>query len=469
MLRKSILFVLAIVAAASATHAEGLRVGRAAVSITPAVGTPMLSPQRPPFEMKYAAEAHDPIQAKAIVMDQGGVRVALIEVDLTNEPLKITQAAKKIIGETTKIDPANVLIATTHTHTAPQLRPKYLGKFDEKSRQMTLDYLAALPGKIAEAAKLAEADLQPAQVAAAIGHEDSVSFNRRYFLRDGTVTTNPFKGEDEKLGQVLRPAGPNDPSVGIVVFEKPKAEPLAVMTNFSLHCDTMGGPSPSADFPFMVERTLKAAFGPQVLSVWVSGASGNINHYYLMDPVKFHRTKGVQESSRIGAILGAEVLRAYPRRELVRDTPLRVSHEIVRLDYHPDKAAAQIARFKDQTEFSDDEVQCHNENGKLTFDADVQVIALGNELAWVGLPGEMFVELGLALKEASPFRYTIVHSLANGAIGYVPNRRSYPEGGYEATATRCAPGAGEKLIESATNQLIKLKNADQQPNAVTQR
>src|SRR6185295_1526993 len=197
--------------------------------------------------------------------------------------------------------------------------------------------------------------------------------------------------------------------------------------------------------------------------------SGNINHYYLMDPVKFHRTKGVQESSRIGAIIGAEVLRAYPRRELVRNKRLRVSHEIVQLDYHPDKAAAQLARFKGAKEFSDDEVECHNENGKLTFDAEVQVISLGNELAWVGLPGEMFVELGLALKEASPFRYTMVHSLANGAIGYVPNRKAYPEGSYEAASTRCAPGAGEKLIESATNQLIKLKNADQQPNAVSQR
>ena len=150
MLRKLILPSLILGFFASSASADGLRVGRAAVSITPAVGTPMLTPQRPPFEMKYAAEAHDPIQAKAVVIDQGGTRVALIEVDLTNEPLKITQAAKKIIGETTKIDPANVLIATTHTHTAPQLRPKYLGKFDEKSRQLTLDYIAALPGKIAE-------------------------------------------------------------------------------------------------------------------------------------------------------------------------------------------------------------------------------------------------------------------------------------------------------------------------------
>src|SRR4029077_19940140 len=136
---------------------------------------------------------------------------------------------------------------------------------------------------------------------------------------------------------------------------------------------------------------------------------------------------------------------------------------------HPEKAAALLAKMKDSPPFFDDEVEVFNDHGKLTFDAEVQVISLGNELAWVGLPGEMFVELGLALKEASPFRYTMIHSLANGAIGYVPNRKAYPEGSYEASSTRCAPGAGEKLIESATNQLIKLKNADQPSNTVSQR
>jgi hypothetical protein len=70
----------------------------------------------------------------------------------------------------------------------------------------------------------------------------------------------------------------------------------------------------------------------------------------------------------------------------------------------------------------------------------------------------MFTEFGLSLKKASPFRYTIVHSLANGAIGYVPNRRAYPEGSYEADATRCAPGSGERLVEAATDLLIKLKD-----------
>src|SRR5690606_7222940 len=108
--------------------------------------------------------------------------------------------------------------------------------------------------------------------------------------------------------------------------------------------------------------------------------------------------------------------------------------------------------------FFDGEVDVHNDDGKLTFDAEVQVIALGNELAWVGLPGEIFTEFGLNLKNASPFRYTMIHSLANGAIGYVPNLRAYPERAREDMATRCAPGSGERLVEAATHLLIKLKN-----------
>ena len=85
------------------------------------------------------------------------------------------------------------------------------------------------------------------------------------------------------------------------------------------------------------------------------------------------------------------------------------------------------------------------------------VIALGDELAWVGFPGEMFVEHGLALKRASPFRYTMIHTLANGSIGYVPTRKAYSQGAYEDTATRCAPGSGEKLVDVATRLLVSLK------------
>ena len=87
---------------------------------------------------------------------------------------------------------------------------------------------------------------------------------------------------------------------------------------------------------------------------------------------------------------------------------------------------------------------------------EVQVIALGKDVAWVALPGEVFVELGLAIKKRSPFAHTFVVELANENIGYIPDRRSYAEGNYEPESARCAPGSGEKLVQSALQLLSEL-------------
>jgi neutral ceramidase len=86
---------------------------------------------------------------------------------------------------------------------------------------------------------------------------------------------------------------------------------------------------------------------------------------------------------------------------------------------------------------------------------EVQVISLGSDVAWVSLPGEIFVELGLAIKAKSPFRTTVIAELANGSIGYIPTKRAYAQGNYEVISARCAEGSGEKLVESALRQLEK--------------
>ncbi len=90
------------------------------------------------------------------------------------------------------------------------------------------------------------------------------------------------------------------------------------------------------------------------------------------------------------------------------------------------------------------------------YRVEVQVIALGQDIAWVSLPGEVFVELGLSIKKRSPFAQTFVIELANENIGYIPDRRSYAEGNYEPESARCAPGSGEKLVDSAVKMLNEL-------------
>jgi hypothetical protein len=94
----------------------------------------------------------------------------------------------------------------------------------------------------------------------------------------------------------------------------------------------------------------------------------------------------------------------------------------------------------------------HEREGQ-PHDAEVQVIALGTDIAIVGLPGEIFVELGIAIKRASPFKYTIVAQLANGSIGYIPTRQAWTQGNYEVLSARCAVGSGELLVETASRLL----------------
>ncbi len=90
------------------------------------------------------------------------------------------------------------------------------------------------------------------------------------------------------------------------------------------------------------------------------------------------------------------------------------------------------------------------------LEVEVQVIALGRELAWVSLPGEIFVELGLSIKAASPFKQTHIAELANGSIGYIPNRSAYAEGNYEVVSARCEEGSGELLVAAAIRLLNQL-------------
>lgn len=100
-----------------------LRVGGAAVDITPVLGTPMQAPQRPPFEVRLSEAAHDPLQIKAIVLEVDGLKAALVVCDVTSLPTTIVEAARREIGETTNLDSTSVMISATHTHTAPQLPP----------------------------------------------------------------------------------------------------------------------------------------------------------------------------------------------------------------------------------------------------------------------------------------------------------------------------------------------------------
>ncbi|MHC4535655.1 MAG: hypothetical protein ACYS6K_17025 [Planctomycetota bacterium] len=91
-----------------------------------------------------------------------------------------------------------------------------------------------------------------------------------------------------------------------------------------------------------------------------------------------------------------------------------------------------------------------------TIGLEVQVFRLSSDVAVVGLPGEVFVDLGLAIKQASPFATTLVIELCQDAPGYIPTRKAFAEGSYETVNSRIASGGGEKMVKAAVRLLKEL-------------
>jgi len=89
---------------------------------------------------------------------------------------------------------------------------------------------------------------------------------------------------------------------------------------------------------------------------------------------------------------------------------------------------------------------------------EVQVFTIGDDVAVVGLPGEIFTELSMAIKEASPFETTLVIELTNSHIAYVPTEKAFRQGSYETINSRVAPGGGELMVEAAIKMLNKIKD-----------
>ena len=88
---------------------------------------------------------------------------------------------------------------------------------------------------------------------------------------------------------------------------------------------------------------------------------------------------------------------------------------------------------------------------------EVQVFRLSSDVAVVGLPGEVFVDLGLEIKQASPFATTLVIELCQDTPGYIPTKKAFAEGSYETVNSRIAPGGGEVMAEAAIRLLKELE------------
>jgi len=388
--------------------------------------------------------------------------VALVALDLISTPLALVEEARREIETTSGIKGPDVMISATHAHTGPVLQGGGGRAFAfGGDHPLALAYRKGLPAKIAESVRLAEKAPRPAKVAVGHGRESAISFNRRFHMADGSVGWNPGKLNPK----ILKPAGTIDPDVAVVYFEaddKSRA-PLATYVNHAVHLDNVGGMEFSADMPATIADLLGRFKGPDMVTFYTSGCCGDINHIN----VRWAESQaGHANAARMGVILAAEVLKTWPRLEVEPPGGLRVKSTRVKLPLaritpeDVEASRAVVARlngeekpppFMEQVRaFKVLDVEARQGE---PIEVEVQVVALGDRIAWVSLPGEIFVELGLAIKQDSPYPHTIIAELANGAIGYIPSRRAYAQGNYEVVSARCAEGSGERLVDAAVGLL----------------
>lgn len=459
---RNVLFLLIVLTLDLPAPGDSLQAGVATVDITPPVPYRMSGY----FSERLSTGIRDPLHAKAIVFSQGGTQAAIVFCDLIGISPRVSRQTRTLASEATKIPITNIAICATHSHTGP-LYWGALRQFlhDRAVKQYGRDiheqenYPHQLVEKLVSVISRAQSALTPASLSAGTATETRLSFNRRFHMKDGTVRFNPGQQNPD----IVRVAGPIDPQVGIVSISKSKGtkvaeKPFAAIVSYPLHLDTVGGTEYSADYPKHMEDVLQTSLGPDFVALFGAGTCGDINHIDVS-------TKTRRSASEIGTMLGETVTTGLNRLASIPQPGLAVRSATVTVPLQ-EYSEERILQARSEMKFVDNaremsflrRVETYKINAiQMRKDPDipmeVQVFRLGKETAIVTLPGEVFVDLGLAIKAASPFATTLVIELTNDAPGYIPTKKAFAEGSYETINSRIQSGGGERMVEAAIQLL----------------
>ncbi len=427
-----------------------LRGGFAKVNITSPLGIPLIGSYGKPSD-----DVLDELYAKALVLDDGSVTIAIVSVDLLYCPLEeITEPVRKIIKDKIGIPEQNVFICATHTHSGPEVftRSKLRPEKEVPASEIDQSYLQTLIRKTASSVMLAYKNIKGVKIGAAKGQIPEILYNRRPKLADGSVkmvfTLPPevaatkkietdgkdnvrvtFTFPDEKADLDF---GPIDPEVCVLRVEDMDGEIIGSVVNFGCHPVCIYpylSTAISADYPAYTTQVVEQMEGGVCL--FALGLAGNTV------PVR----RGVIPRQQIGKALGGEALRRLQFVSTVGDVTLN--------------ALKKEIRFPVKTDSSSDKSKEVDETSYIT--TEIQVLRLG-DIYILGLPGEILVEVGLEIKKRAGVEKLFVVSVSNDAIGYVCHSRAYEEGGYEpVSGTNLAKGAGEIMVKEALDLINRIK------------
>ncbi len=461
-------------ATSAAEDAPTLLGGAATSNITPRLGGNIVGG----FVPIPSKHIHDPLHARALVLDDGHTRLALVVCDLLGIHRLVSDEARKLISERTGIPPQNVLISATHTHSACSA----LGQDRLKHDQQLDDYQEFVARRIADAVQCAFNNLRPAEVAIVKVDAPGHVFNRRWSMLPGTIPPNPFGGSDlVKMNppagspNLLEPAGPTDPTVSMLAVRGQDGRPISVFAAYSLHY--VGGVGPghvSADYFAMfceeLTRLLNAEHqDPPFVAMLANGTSGDINN------IDFRHPRGRQEPyaqmRAVAASVAQKVHAGLTSASYQRDMQLAARYREPSIGWRrPDQeqlawANKTLAERRAQPTGKADLSAIYAERTLRmadypeTMPIPVQALRIGD--ACIGtMPCEVFCEIGLEFKRRSPLSNSFMVSLNHGYYGYLPTPRQHELGGYETWlgTNRLERQASVKLLDELLEMAAELKS-----------
>ena len=425
--------------------------GFARLDTTPPLGVPMGGS----WNARLTKGVIDPMSVNAVAFGDGEKSAVLMTADLVGlYGVRGAQWAKQIEKDL-QLPENSVLLCCTHTHTSPSVGVDEL-------------YDAWLYRRFRDAAMLALEDRKPVtDVRWAQDETQGMTFNRRFKLSDGTFMTNPPKSCQD---MIVEPAGPADNSMRVVQILREDAKDI-VLVNFQSHPDNIHGELVSPDFCGYV-RTGVEALCENTCCIYINGAQGNLVISDRRDPnrpkgsAKVAKDHGMGLAKQVAQMLtktqstgkfdfsfGQKSVSLKTKRDPARVPECKRIVELYKADrwseFAPSKKFANYFYTDAKKVIALEELQEDYREAPVSG-----VVFCG--AAFIGFPGEPFCEMGMAVRENSPFTVTCAMCLTNGSLGYYPTAESFDQGGYETYATRFRKGCAEQLVDTAIDLMKTL-------------
>ena len=449
------------------------KVGFASVVINPEPGMPMYGYYIPRYVKGYL----DDLTASALALRCKDNTVIMISIDNCGINSEIIAKMAEEISAATGVASDHLFISCTHTHTGPFVQHSDMFPMDPEAPRR---YEAFLRPRVAEAAKLALADLKPARMGYAVGRApDRIAYIRRYRMKDGSVMTCPPINDPN----IDHPIGTLDQRVNVLRFDREGSNGIVIL-NYGLHADTIGGERVSADWIHWVRETLRLCLGGTECMCFVGaqGDVGSTNVYPTKSDmndteISFdNEMKSPGMARFVGRALAGTVLQVYDKVEYVDVNEIGIVQKVLRVPANiPAKEdlprAHEYMRLHEAgrddlipyeameltTVVAEALRMCRMENGPEHYDLPFSGIRIGN-VAFIGIPGEPYTEIGVAIKAIEGWDMICPTINTNGKQGYFPPESAFREGGYEARSSCFTGTIAEDVVRCAEEILRELKS-----------